>query len=163
MIEKRANINKKISEVIHKKHKEEELQALLLEAKECNADDEFLQALHSRISSVQDLKLKVKDALETNSLDPLQTYTKLLEDLKNSRVELIEERSQIEEKIKSLKWLSQAKESLQELEAGLDEDFRKNKKKGELEVLKNLVLKGEKISCRDNQAEEMLHELTLKL
>ena len=127
MIEKRANINKKISEVIHKKHKEEELQALLLEAKECNADDEFLQALHSRISSVQDLKLKVKDALETNSLDPLQTYTKLLEDLKNSRVELIEERSQIEEKIKSLKWLSQAKESLQELEAGLDEDFRKNK------------------------------------
>jgi hypothetical protein len=155
IIEKRANINKKISEVIHKRHKEEELYGLMAEAKECNADEEFVSALQTRIQSVQDLKSKVKETLEISLSDPLQVYSKLLEELKNSRVELVEERNQIEEKIKSLKWLQQAKETLQEIDEIRDEDFRK-KKKGELDIIKNLVSKGEKIVYRDTQAEEML-------
>jgi PLU-1-like protein/PHD-finger/SPOC domain len=162
VIERRANINKKISEIIHKKHKEEDLLNLMIEAKECNADEEFLQALQSRIQSVQELKTKVKETLEAVLSDPLQTYSKLSEELKNSKVELIDEKTQIEEKMKSLKWLIQAKETIQDLDEVQDEDYRK-KKKGELEILKNLVTKGERISFRDPQAEEMLQNLTLRL
>lgn len=162
VIEKRASVNKKIGEIIHKRHKEDELLSLMVEANECNADEEFIQALQVRIHSVQELKTKVKEALNVPITDPLNAYSKLLEDLKNSKVDLVEERNQIEEKIKSLKWLQQVKETLQELDEGRDEDFRK-KKKSDLEIIKNLVQKGEKIAYRDIQADEMLQELTLKL
>lgn len=161
-IEKRTNVNKKISEVIHKRHKEDELYALLEEGKEWNADDEFISALHTRIANVKELKQKVKETLKINCHDPLIVYNKLLEDLKNSKADLPDEKNQIEERLKSLRWLQTAKDMLKEIEETRDDDMRK-KKKGEWDIIKNLVNKGEKIQNKDPQAEQMLQDLILKL
>ena len=162
LIEKRVNVNKKISDIIHKRHKEEELFTLLSEGLEIGADDEFIQALYMRIENVKELKAKVKSTLDSTSNDPLGLCTKLLEDLKNSRVELPDEKFMIEERLKSIKWLQNAKDTLKEIEETKD-DLLGKKKKGEWDLLKGLVAKGEKIGNKDPFAEAMLQELILKL
>lgn len=100
---KRAEVNKKISEMLHKKHKEEDLVILLQEAIQFDADDDFITAVQHKLQSAQELKARVKEILEGNLSDPTTAYTKILEEIKNTRTDLCEEKQMLEDKLKSLK------------------------------------------------------------
>lgn len=105
LLEKRAGINKKISEVLHRKHREEDLPGLLQEAIDLSADDEFIKAIENRIESVNELKKTIHATLNAEAIDnPAEVYSKLLEDIKVSRTDLPDERVKLESGMKSLQW-----------------------------------------------------------
>ncbi|CAG9320061.1 unnamed protein product [Blepharisma stoltei] len=161
VLEKRAGINKKISEILHKKHKEEDLVILLQDAEKYGADDEFIVAVQNKLQCAQELKAKVKETLEGSFTDPNSEYSKVLDEIKNARTDLLEEKQMLEDKIKSLKWMEQTREALNELES--QDSSNKRKKTSEIEVLRNIVNRGIKIGCIDPQAEKMLEDLAFRL
>jgi len=158
-IERRAGINKKISDVIHRKHKEEDLLLLLREAKELCADEEFVKAVEAKLSTANEMRQRVNILLEKDLLDPAESYTQLLEELKNSRTDLPDERTKLEDGFKSLKWLQTAKEALEETE---DLKESSKRKATDLETYKMLIAKGQKITYKHPRAAAVFEQLAGK-
>jgi hypothetical protein len=104
-LEKRAGINKKISEVLHRKHREEDLPGLIQEARELSADDEFIKAIENRIEAISELKRNIHAVLNAETIEnPFEVFSRLLEELKVSRTDLPDERLRLESGLKSLQW-----------------------------------------------------------
>ena len=160
-IERRAGINKKISDVIHRKHKEEDLVLLLREAKELCADEEFVKAVEAKLAAANEMRQRVNSLLEKDLLDPAESYTQLLEELKNSRTDLPDERTKLEDGFKSLKWLQTAKEALEETEETKD-SIKLKRKATDLETYKTLIAKGQKISYKHPRAAALFEQLAAK-
>ncbi|CAG9321344.1 unnamed protein product [Blepharisma stoltei] len=162
LLEKRAHINQKINETLNKKHREEDLEILLKDAYEFDTDDELIQLVTFKIQSIKEIKERVHEALqgENNSSD---LYLKLLEELKNEKTELLEEKQQIEDKIKSLQWIEQVNEIFDELDKSAEDVPAKKKKGNEIDTLKSLIGKAEKIIYKDAKTDGYLEELAFRL
>eukprot|EP00359_Climacostomum_virens_P001650 CAMPEP_0204898756 /NCGR_PEP_ID=MMETSP1397-20131031/1471_1 /ASSEMBLY_ACC=CAM_ASM_000891 /TAXON_ID=49980 /ORGANISM="Climacostomum Climacostomum virens, Strain Stock W-24" /LENGTH=1954 /DNA_ID=CAMNT_0052066641 /DNA_START=214 /DNA_END=6078 /DNA_ORIENTATION=+ len=151
LLEKRAGINKKISEVLHRKHKEEDLPILLQEAKDLSADDEFLKAIENRIEAVAELKKSIHAILNSYTIEnPAEVFSKLLEDLKVSRTDLPEERARLESGMKSLQWQISFHQGPTE-------------QKKEQEWLRNSVAKASKLIYMHPDATKVYQEAVAKL
>lgn len=162
-LERRSQINKKISETLHKKHREDELESLLEEGEILNADEDFLRAVTNRLESIRELKVKISEILRNPPAeDQVGVFNKLLEELKNTKTELPEQKQQLEDALKSIKWFEKTKECLEELEQTRDETD-KRRKPGELEILRNLVSKCAKFVYKAPAANETLEQLSLRL
>ena len=158
-LEKRANINKKISELIHKKHKEEELLELKKEAEELNADEDFIQALDSKLQQSSEVKQKIHKNLEQQE-GSSALYNLLLQELKSIKTELPYEKQVLEEKLKSVRWMEDSAQTLQEFENKKEDKKRRH---SELELLNKIVPKGHKLKHRDPNADALLRDLARRL
>lgn len=100
ILEKRANIHNKILDTLNTKHKEHDLTLLLQEAYEFDADQDLIQAVKSKQTAITELKAKIWVGLaQENNTD---TFIDLLEDLKNLKTDLNDEKLHLEDKIRSI-------------------------------------------------------------
>jgi hypothetical protein len=150
-LEKRAGINKRISEVLHRKHKEEDLSGLIQEARELSADDEFIKAIENRMEAISELKRNIHAVLNAETIEsPSEVFSRLLEELKVSRTDLPDERLRLESGLKSLQW-----------QISMQQSFSDPKK--ELDCLKSACAKANRLAYMHPEAAKAYQEAIAKL
>jgi len=88
----------------------------------------------------------------------MKVYHNYIEDIKNCKTEMPEEKQMLEDGIKSLKWKHEVKTQLEDLE----DTARLRNRTSEIDIIKNLISKGLKLGYKHPSAQAAFEELLIR-
>lgn len=104
----RANINASIAKALESVCAEDYLRALQTQAKAFYADSEYINSLEVRVDLLEEFQGKLKGLLGCNLMETVKPYEEALEEMEGLKLDLKEERGQLEDAIRSVQWVKAA-------------------------------------------------------